>query len=418
MTDFQVDTSMCVHCGLCLPSCPTYAVTGSESESPRGRVVLLDEVRRDLGGGRVPDPGAWAALDHCLDCRACEAVCPAHVPVGHAVEELRAAAPGRRSPLLMAAALGSPSGVRRFRRWVKAAARPRVRRVLGAGRSLPAPWGPMLALASGAPAAPQVPEDSRDLSAGSGEVVRFFWGCVMEGLYARTNRRSAELLRRVGYRVQVEDAPLCCGALARHQGDPEAARRWARSVIERFEESGAAMFVTNAAGCGAAFKEYDAWFRDDPAWAERARAFARQVRDLVELVDPDRLPLARTEPDRPVTVHDACHLAHAQGIRDEVRAILRHLGVPVVEMSEADLCCGSAGIYNLTHPEMARALRDRKVAGIPTGVSRVVTSNPGCMLQIQSGLRESGLSIDAAHWVDVVYEALYEGEEARLAAPR
>lgn len=418
MKDFQVDTSMCVHCGLCLPSCPTYQVTGSESESPRGRVVLLDAVREALSSGRTPDPTAWGALDHCLDCRACEAVCPAHVPVGHAVEELRGLVPGRPSLLLNAAALGSPSGVRRFRRWVRVATRPGVRRILRAGTSLPAPWGPMLSLAGGAPTSQSAPsqEACRESGEGSGVTVRFFWGCVMEGLYARTNRRSAELLRRLGYVVQMEDAPLCCGALARHQGDPEGARRWARSIIARFEESGAAFFVTNAAGCGAAFKEYGAWFREDPEWAERARAFAGRVRDLLELVDLKRLPVPRRTAPDPVTVHDACHLVHAQGIRDPVRAILQRAGIPVVEMVEADLCCGSAGIYNLSHPEMARALRDRKVGGIPPGVTRVVTSNPGCLLQIQSGLRERGLLVDAVHWVDVVYDALWSGKGEDCAA--
>ena len=140
------------------------------------------------------------------------------------------------------------------------------------------------------------------------------------------------------------------------------------------------------------------------------------MRDLLELVDLKRLPVPRRTAPDPVTVHDACHLVHAQGIRDPVRAILQRVGIPVVEMVEADLCCGSAGIYNLSHPEMARALRDRKVGGIPPGVTRVVTSNPGCLLQIQSGLRERGLLVDAVHWVDVVYDALWSGKGEDRAA--
>lgn len=418
MSRFEVDTSMCVHCGLCLPSCPTYQVTGSESESPRGRVVLLEEVREAIAQGGPIDSTAWDALDHCLDCRACEAVCPAHVPVGHAVEELRGRAHRTRPlPLLGTRLLGSPAGIRRFHRLARVAGRPGVRRLFRLGRSLPAPLGPMLKLAGGAPSpssrAPAVPG-----GAGVRETVLFFSGCVMEGLYGETNRRSAALLRRLGYGVEDAAEARCCGALARHQGDHEAGRRWARANIERFEESGADLFVSNAAGCGAALKEYAAWFPDDSAWAARARAFQARVRDVLELVDPTALPVGSTKGHEAVTVHDACHLVHAQGIRTPIRAILGRLGIPVREMPDADLCCGSAGVYNLTHPDMARALQDRKVASIPPGVTRVVTSNPGCLLQIQSGLRERGRAVDAVHWVDVVFEALAEREGKTCAARR
>ncbi|MGC8488711.1 MAG: (Fe-S)-binding protein [Clostridia bacterium] len=421
MNAFHVDTSMCVHCGLCLPSCPTYQVTGSEAESPRGRVVLLDEVRTGLLEGRQPDPAAWTALDHCLDCRACEAVCPAHVPVGHAVEELRGLA-GRVKPLPLLGRqwLGSRAGIRRFRRWAKLAGRPGIRRIARLGRTLPAPWGPALSLLQGVPAEVAA-HQTRRTPQPVGPRVLFFAGCVMEGLYAETNRRSADLLRRLGFDVSVEAEPLCCGALARHQGDPESGRRWAKTNIERFEESGVDFFVTNAAGCGAALKEYGAWFRDDPAWKERALAFQSRVRDVLELVDPAKLPqglpMGSAHP-QPVTVHDACHLVHAQGLKEPVRAILTRLGIPIVEMPDADLCCGSAGVYNLTHPDMARVLQARKVASVPAVVGRVVTSNPGCLLQIQSGLRSQNRPVEALHWVDVVYEALSTGETAEIGGIR
>lgn len=409
----RVNIDACVHCGLCLPSCPTYLVTGRESESPRGRVVLLQQLRAAAPGGGPLDAEAVRCVDSCLDCRACEAVCPAHVPVGHAVEEFRA---GRRETAHGAVAasagryFGSEAGLRRFQRLTRWAGRPVGRRLLRYAQRLPGSVGATARLGTGLPAA--IPDRlGRDRARGGGEgpAVLLFYGCVMDSVYPTTMSRTADLLRAAGYRVVLQEGQVCCGALHTHAGDPEQARRWARTNVSAWRASGASLVAVNAAGCGAALKEYSLLLAEDAGpVVESARAFSAAVRDVAELVDPERLPALAPRREA-ATVHDPCHLAHAQGIRSEVRALLERVGYPVSEMPEADVCCGSAGLYNLTHPDMAAALQRRKVANIPPEAHVVASANPGCLLQIRAGVSASGRSVRVAHWVDLVWQALDEG---------
>jgi glycolate oxidase iron-sulfur subunit len=410
-----VDTGACVHCGLCLPSCPTYLVTGDESESPRGRVVLLNQLWGAIAEGRPRDGAAARAVDSCLDCRACEEVCPAHVPVGHAVEAFRSreVAMGLRPrPLATRQAtryFGTAGGLRRFQRWVRWTNLPVGRAAIRLTGRIGGTAGAAARLANGVRKPPGAALGrARVRMGGVGPRVALLYGCVMDAVYAETAEHAADLLRLAGY--QVVDAPgqVCCGALHTHAGDPDQARAWARQNLRAFAAADADRVAVTAAGCGAAMKEYgQLWGAEAPTLCADAENFAAKVADVAELINPERLPAlpARSEA---VAIHDACHLAHAQGIRQELRAVLLRAGYRIVEMSEADVCCGSAGLYNLTHPDMAAALQRRKVANVPPTADVVATSNPGCLLQIQAGLVHAGRSTPAVHWVDLVWQAASE----------
>jgi glycolate oxidase iron-sulfur subunit len=394
-----IDLNGCVHCGLCLSSCPTYLVTGSESESPRGRVVLLQA----LGEGAPLSPDAVTFLDTCLDCGACEAVCPAHVPVGHAVEAFRASHGAGANSLPVRVTrrwFGSRRGFHRFRgvvRWSRTGWGTRLLKL--AGRVSP----PMAALNRTVGGLPAQRVPGRPWREGpeseTGTVVLLFSGCVMDTVYAETMEHTADLLRFAGYRVTRSDDQVCCGALHRHAGDHRTAAGWAARNRQAFLASGAQVLAVNAAGCGAAMKEYDRWL------GVEAGDVAGAVRDVVELVTPDQLPGLPLRAES-VTVHDACHLAHAQGLRQEIRALLTRVGYRIVEMPEADVCCGSAGLYSFVHGDVAESLQRRKVGNIPADADVVATSNPGCLLQIQAGARAMGRSVRVEHWVDLVWRAL------------
>lgn len=411
-----VNTDACVHCGLCLPACPTYLVTGDESQSPRGRVLLLDQLWHAIDGDGIVDREAARAVDDCLDCRACEEVCPGHVPVGHAVEAFRtwAVQSGRtaRSPHARLAAryFGTEAGLRRFQRWLGWADQPVARSLVRlSAKRLSGVTGTAARLAEGLPR-PIGRDLGRDgaSSGGDGPRVGLFYGCVMDTVYQITASHTADLLRLAGYEVVPVAGQTCCGALALHAGDSVVARRWARTNVGAFIGAGVEWVAVTAAGCGAALKEYDHIVdAEDATLARTAAIFQASVRDVSELITLDRLP-ALPRRRQVVTVHDACHLAHAQGIRQEVRDVLRWAGYQLVEMPDADLCCGSAGLYNFTHPAMASELQRRKVDSIPLGADVVATSNPGCLLQIQAGLRHAGRPTPVAHWVDLVWQAAHE----------
>jgi len=411
-----VDTEACVHCGLCLPSCPTYLVTGDESESPRGRVLLLDQLWAAIAAGGAVDSGAAQAVDDCLDCRACEEVCPGHVPVGHAVEAFRSWAMRSRRTAMPASArlaqrwFGSEAGLRRFQGWVRWADRPVARSLVRvSAHRLTGLAGTAARLAEGLPG-PASMGLGRDgvRGGGDGPRVALFYGCVMDTVYHATASHTADLLRLAGYQVVPVASQTCCGALLAHAGDWVAARQWAETNVKAFGGVGVEWVAVTAAGCGAALKEYGQLMAAaEIPLAQAAAKFQASVRDVAELLTPDRLP-ALPRRGQSVTVHDACHLAHAQGIRQEVRDVLTQAGYPLVEMLDADLCCGSAGLYNFTHPAMASELQRRKVDSIPPAADVVATSNPGCLLQIQAGLRHAGRSTPVAHWVDLVWQAAHE----------
>src|SRR5262245_16688008 len=416
----------CVHCGLCLPSCPTYAELGQEPDSPRGRIYLI----KALADGRVELSDSVAEhLSLCLGCRACETACPSGVPYGHLIEagraELEARRPGSWLRRLMRRAafdtlLPRPALLRRVAGTLRLYERSGLQRLVresGILRLFPA------SLAASEAILPPLPPVGRggalpEVTPARGTrraCVGLLHGCVQDAVFRPHNEATIRCLARQGVEVRVPRAQGCCGALHAHAGEPEAARALARATIAAFESPELEAVVVNVAGCGAHMKAYGHLLRHDPVWAARAAAFARKVVDVTEYLA--RAPLAAPLGSLPfrATYHDPCHLAHGQQIRGEPRALLRAVpGLELIELAESEMCCGSAGIYNLTEPEMARRLLDRKMAHVEaTRAEAVVTANPGCILQLAAGLRARGRGVEVLHVVEVLDRAYAAAERAR-----
>jgi glycolate oxidase iron-sulfur subunit len=395
----------CIHCGLCLSSCPTYLETGNENDSPRGRIYIM----RALQDGRLPVADTSVRhIDLCLGCRACEAACPSGVHYGELLEATRDHIEKRyrRSPY--------QNFLRRFViekmfpvpwRMKLLLAPGRLVKGLGLDRMLPRSWRDSLALIpdriSAAPLLELYPvQKSRGR-------VGFVSGCVMSVMFGDTNFSSIALLNRAGFDVVVPRQQGCCGALFAHGGNLAGARESAKHNIVAFEKEKFDAIIINAAGCGSTLKEYGHLLAGDSEWAQRAQAFGEKVKDITEWLATS-LEIKPSNSAERVTYHDACHLAHAQRItkapRDLVKAVA---GKNFVDLPESDICCGSAGSYNLTEPEMAERLQQRKIQNIlKTGARVVVTSNPGCMLQIEAGLKKRGAQIRVQHIADFLAERL------------
>jgi glycolate oxidase iron-sulfur subunit len=394
----------CIHCGLCLEACPTYKITHLETESPRGRLHLMGAI----ADGRI-DPRASDAtvlhLDRCLACRACEAVCPSGVPYGRLIEETRAGIAQARgiSPLghILLWSVSRRGILRALATLLLISERSGLRRLVR--RFLPARLRRLDALAPpvGRPSYRRVAVESPRSS------VALLLGCVMRASYGDVHTATARVLAHHG--VEVVDTPeqTCCGALHAHAGDKAEAVRLAKRNIAAFEQ--ADLLLVNAAGCGAHLKSYTHLLEDDPRWAGRAAKLASRVRDASEYLDGIVGDEPLGELAMRVTYQDPCHLAHAQGIRAEPRALLSRVrGLELVEMADADVCCGSAGYYNLAQPEYADRLLEPKIDAIlATRPDAVVTGNPGCMLQLAAGLRSRGRAdIPVLHVVEVLDRAL------------
>jgi glycolate oxidase iron-sulfur subunit len=398
----------CIHCGLCLSSCPTYLETGNENDSPRGRIHLM----RAVQDGRLPlGETAVRHVDLCLGCRACEAVCPSGVHYGELLEATRdhIEKHHRRSPW--------QSFLRRFvierifpfpKRMELALLPAKLIQTLKLGPLLPKFAREALALVPEDGQAVRLSEVSPANTATPRGRVGFISGCVMSVLFGETNAASVRLLNRAGFDVVTPPSQGCCGALYAHGGDLEQARAAARLNIEVFEHLGVDAIIINAAGCGSTLKEYGHLLRDDPIWAARAAAFGRKVKDLIQWLHQfpifnSPFSIFNSSAAPCVTYHDACHLAHAQRITQPPRElVLAVAGANFVELPESDVCCGSGGSYNLTEPEMAGRLQRRKTENIlKTGAQMVVTTNPGCLLQIRAGLRKAGAGhIQVLHIAD------------------
>ncbi|MBI2216590.1 MAG: (Fe-S)-binding protein [Candidatus Rokubacteria bacterium] len=398
------DLRKCVHCGICLPQCPTYLTLGEEMDSPRGRLYLM----RAAAEGRIALNDTVARhLDLCLGCRACETACPSGVAYGSLLEAARAALAARR-PLrerLLARALfavfprpervGVMLGVLKLYRASGLAALVRRTGILGRFPRLRA----MESLVADVPASEPLPEVIAATGKRRGRV-GLLTGCVQRHLYPHVNRDTARLLSLAGWEVVVPRDQGCCGALELHAGHLDAFRRRARSLVASFPLD-CDFIAVNAAGCGSAMKEYHHW-TDEPL----VRGFALKTRDITELLVEAELPLGRL--DGTVAYHDACHLAHGQRIRREPRELLARIpGLVLVELPESDLCCGSAGVYNLLEPELAERLLERKVQRIVESGARVIAAgNPGCLLQIAKGCRARGVAVEVVHPVELLARAV------------
>lgn len=404
------DLQQCIRCGMCLQACPTYLLTGLETESPRGRIHLMDA----LAHGRAdPTERVVLHLDRCLGCRACEAVCPSGVPYGRLLEATRAQLADRRGAswmerLLLRQVIARPRVLGALARIGSLYERTGLRSALRRGgllrrlprrlRRLEALYPPLARPRYRPPAPPAAPVRR----------VALLLGCVMRVVYGDVHTAAARVLARLGVEVVPVRAQTCCGALHTHVGDRETARALARRNIAAFEEAGVDTVVVDAAGCGAHMKHYDELLADDPSWNDRARAFAATVRDASELIASLDLPRTLGRLEMRATYQDACHLAHAQGIRSQPRALLARVeGLELVELPAGDVCCGSAGSYNLVQPDYADALQTAKVAAVlSTKAEAVISTNPGCMLQLGSGLRAAGSGVSVLHLVEVLDRAM------------
>ena len=414
------DMSRCVHCGFCLEECPTYLKLGMETDSPRGRIHLLQA----LTDGRVDaTPSLVSHLDLCLQCRACETACPSGVPFGRIMESGRAmivqqgAAPRswRLRVWLLKQVLPYPKRIAMLFGLLRLYQRTGLQRLIRASRILSIlPGG----LAEAESMLPRLPSGANDLvtSAPATVVKRvaLLTGCVMPHLYPRTHEATVRVLARHG--VEVIDVPRqrCCGALNIHAGDRVTGRNLARRNIDAFLDADVDAVIVNSAGCGATLKEYGELMEQDPAYAGKAKEFAESTVDVTEFLAGLGVEPPKSAFNVHVTYQDSCHLVHGQKIRSAPREVLRSIpGLELVEMNTPDRCCGSAGIYSFAQREMSMKLLDDKMRDVASTLAPVIaTANPGCMMQLEAGLRRHGLDGRVVHVVELLDEA-YRAEAFR-----
>ena len=418
----DADLYRCVHCGLCLRSCPTYVVMGVETESPRGRIALMKAVRE----GRIEITDRVVShWDRCLQCRACEAVCPSGVPYGRLMESTRAqvAKSNKESKRLLFIKLLFLRGVLPHLKLLQIGAlvirlyqRFGMQRVLRASHLLKIFPGGIAETEAQLPVINErvfMPTPKIFTAIGTSRMkVGLLSGCVMPILQPDAMDASVEVLTRNQCDVVVPMGQGCCGALNLHSGDVAMARKMARRNIDIFLSARVRNVIVASAGCGSAMKEYGELLSDDPDYREKAGQFSEMTVDITEFLVslPFRPPKALIS--RKVTYQDPCHLAHAQRITSQPRDILRSIpGLELVEMENASMCCGAAGIYSFVQPGLSRRILESKMESIAaTGADTLATANPGCMLQLEAGLRITGIPGLALHVVELLAEA-YIAEE-------
>lgn len=414
----------CVHCGFCLSACPTYSRLGDEADSPRGRLHFMRAVVEER---LDPSSGAFHRhLDRCLGCRACESVCPSGVEYGHLLEAAREVVARAHPPGLLERVLPAVMSNPRLLKVAMGLTR------LLRGTGLPALLSQRLSsqgglgsirLGLGMVAATTTPKLlngrrrnsvvgfeagpgivlSTPPSLGGGARTAVLLGCVQEGLLERVNRATKRVLEANGFQVVEIPGQGCCGALHAHTGKLAGARALARNNIQAFEESGVEVVAVNAAGCGASMRDYGHLLSGDPAWATRAASFSERVRDVSELLGRAGLRVGGRVGVK-VTYDAPCHLLHAQRVSSEPELLLDSIpGLVRVVLTGHDECCGGAGVYGITHPELGGAIGEDKVRAIlDTGADLVATGNPGCMMQIGAGLKACGSPVEVVHPVELL----------------
>jgi glycolate dehydrogenase iron-sulfur subunit len=408
----------CVHCGFCLPTCPTYVLWNEEMDSPRGRIVLMG---RGLQEGSELSDTMVGHFDNCLGCMACVTACPSGVRYDLLIEDTRQQVERRhertpRERLLRRALFATFPHPGRLRATVPLLVAYRRSGLAGAiARSRLLERAPTLhSLSELAP--PVTLRDAvrrlRSRTRASGErrgTVGFLQGCVQRAYFGDVNAATVAVLAAEGFDVHAPRVPRCCGALGLHAGQEEDSLPLAKATIEAFERYD--HVVVNAAGCGSAIKDYGHLLRDDPQWSARATALAAKARDVHELLASVAPRAPRGSVELKVAYHDACHLAHAQGVRSQPRQLLRAIpGIELVEPREWELCCGSAGIYNLTRPEAAAELGARKADNLlATGAQAIAAANPGCTLQIAAHLRRKGRELPILHPMQLLAQSIEAG---------
>ena len=411
----ESDLYRCVHCGLCLSSCPTYLELGLETESPRGRLALMKAVNE--GRAEYTDR-LIGHMELCLQCRACEAACPSGVPFGSLMADTRAHIQKKVNGSRLSASIRNLAfkhllphkkrlelGFRLARiyqdsglqRWVRKSG------ILGAVPSK------LVEMESAMPPLPGrfFPPANMEFFPAAGDaraVVGFFSGCIMPLTFGHVNAATVRVLSRNGCDVVIPSAQGCCAALNVHGGEKEAAKEMAKRNIDVFEAAGVDAVIVNSAGCGAMLKEYDELLEKEPDYGERAKSFVEKVKDISEFLSELTIDPNMGRIEKRATYQDSCHLAHAQRIKDQPRELMAMIpGLKLVEMPSSDTCCGAAGVYQITQREMSSRLLQRKMNDVTsTGAELVVTANPGCMIQLDSGLRERGISGRSFHVIELL----------------
>ena len=405
----------CVHCGFCLPVCPTYVLWNQEMDSPRGRIYLMKLASE---GAAQINPKWVSHFDSCLGCMACMTACPSGVDYSKLIEATRSqiernfvrSSAEKRHRHFLFETFTQPDRLRRLRAPLLAYQKSGLQalaRGLRLVKLLPKRWQTMEALLPRL--TPQ--EDVPEVTPAAGRKRRrvgLLLGCVQREFFSQVNAATARVLAAEGCEVVAPQAQPCCGALLVHAGEEATAIELAKKTIDAFEQANVETIVTNAAGCGSNVKEYGHLLRDDPAHAERARAFSAKCKDISEVL-AELQPRSQRHPLKlRVAFHDSCHLQHAQGVRSQPRALLSAIpGLELTEIPESAICCGSAGIYNLVQPDAAKSLGDRKAEMVSQLKADVVaTGNPGCILQLQSALSRRHQKTPVVHTIQLLDASL------------
>ncbi|HVH72697.1 MAG TPA: glycolate oxidase subunit GlcF [Candidatus Dormibacteraeota bacterium] len=405
----------CVHCGFCLPVCPTYVLWGQEMDSPRGRIYLM---KLAAEGAAQINPKWVSHFDSCLGCMACMTACPSGVDYGKLIEAARAqiernfsrSSAEKRHRHFLFETFTRPDRLRRLRTpllaYQKSGLQTLVRR-LGLINLLPKKWQALEALLPQLAPPEAIPEVTPAVGT-KRRRVGLLLGCVQREFFSQVNGATVRVLAAEGCEVIAPHAQDCCGALLVHAGEEAAAIELAKKTIDAFENANVETIVTNAAGCGSNTKEYGHLLRDDVEYAERARKFAAKCKDVSEVLHELEPRSQRYPLKLRVAFHDSCHLQHAQGVRSQPRALLASIpGLELAEIPESAICCGSAGIYNLVQPDTAKSLGDRKAELIsPLKADVVATGNPGCILQLQSALSRCKQKTRVVHTIQLLDASL------------
>ena len=410
---FKSLLNQCVHCGLCLPACPTYAVFGTEMDAPRGRIALM----RAASDGRIELDGVFRAhISLCLACRACEPACPSGVKYGALIETARVAIEHTHKPGIVERAI---------RRLALREMMPRVNRLRWMARAmrvyqrlglqklvrglniLPKNLRAMEALL---PPLPARYSSYRGIAPALGKrygKVAFFYGCIQDAFLADVNAATVRVLQRNGYQVHFPTRQTCCGAAQLHVGEEALTRDLARQNVDVFLAADYAAVIVNAGGCGATLKEYAHLLRDDAAYADKARRFVERVQDVNEFLAEHLNATPKGRLNARVTYADSCHLRNAQKVVKPPRDLLRAIpGIELVELAQPDRCCGSAGVYNIVEAETADMILDAKMVDIAeTGADTIAVTNTGCHLQLLAGVRRTRLNARVAHVVELLDES-------------
>jgi len=400
----------CVHCGFCLPACPTYVLWGQEMDSPRGRIYLM---KLAAEGAAQITPKWVSHFDTCLGCMACMTACPSGVDYGKLIEATRAqiernfprTASEKRHRHFLFETFTRPDSLRRLRTPLLAYQKSGLQalvRGLGLLKLLPKKWQAMEALLPKFAPQEAVPEVTPVVGVKRSRV-GLLLGCVQQEFFSQVNAATARVLAAEGCEVVAPQAQTCCGALLVHAGEEAAAIDLAKKMIDVFEQANVETIVTNAAGCGSNVKEYGHLLRDVPEYADRARNFSAKCKDISEVL-AELAPRSQRHPLKlRVAFHDSCHLQHAQGVQAQPRALLASIpGIELVEIPESAICCGSAGIYNLVQPDAAKSLGDRKAELVSQlKVDVVATGNPGCILQLQAALARQHQKTPVVHTIQL-----------------